>query len=234
MVESIGESWYKGLTIAFNKRWSSGFQYNLNYSLGKGIDTAPLGGSTLAIQGDANRSDPNDLERDKGPNQLDIRHTFNGSVVALSSVSRFGRAMNAILSGNQIALVLLVNSGQPDGIVGSRDLNLDGFNGDRPLFIERNAMHAPVRANVDMRYSRFFDLPGNMRFELQAEAKNVFNIEQTTGVNNTITVDTDGYPVNPDTLERLPLSSISTDQSAYVANSWREQRKFQLGFKFYF
>jgi hypothetical protein len=234
LVQAVGDSWYKGVTVALNKRWSGGIQYSLNYSLGKGEDTAPLGGATLAIQGDPNRSDPVDLARDRGPNQLDIRHTFNASIVGISSVKRFGKALNAILTDNQIGLILLVNSGQLDGIVGSRDLNFDGFGNDRPLFITRNNMHTPVRKNVDMRYSRFFSLPGNRRIEVQAEAKNIFNIEEVTAVSNNITVDVDGYPVDPTTLVRLPLSSISTNTSDYVANGWREQRKFQLGFKFYF
>jgi Carboxypeptidase regulatory-like domain len=234
LVESIGDSWYKGVTIALNRRWSRGVQFALNYSWGKGIDTAPLGGNVLAIQGDSARADPVNLLLDKGPNQLDIRHTFNASIVAISSVTRLGNLMNKILSDNQIALILLVNSGQPDGIAGSRDLNLDGNNGDRPLFITRNSMHAPVRKNVDMRYSRFFQLPGKRRFEVQAEAKNIFNTREVTAVSNTITVDADGYPVDPTTLARLPLDSISLKTSDYAANGFREQRKFQLGFKFYF
>jgi len=77
-------------------------------------------------------------------------------------------------------------------------------------------------------------LGGGKRFEVQAEAKNIFNFEEVTAVSNTITVDLDGYPVDPVTLVRLPLSSISTDTSDYAANGWREQRKFQLGFKFFF
>jgi hypothetical protein len=234
LVESIGESWYKGFTVALNKRYASGMQFALNYNWGKGIDTAPLGGATLAIQGDAARADPANLAIDKGPNQLDIRHTFNGSVVAISSVKRFGRLLNALLTDNQIALVVLVNSGQPDGIQGSRDLNLDGNNNDRPVFILRNSMTAPVRKNVDMRYSRFFPLPGNRRFEIQAEAKNIFNIEEVSAVANTITVDVDGFPVDPVTLVRLAPESISQRASDYAPNGWREQRKFQLGFKFFF
>jgi hypothetical protein len=234
MVESIGESWYRGLTLALNKRWSNNFQWALNYTLGKGEDTAPLGGNTLAIQGDSARSDPNDLERDKGPNQLDIRHTFNVSVVALSKVTSMGPLLNAILSDNQIGAIVLINSGQPDAIASNRDLNLDGFNNDRPLFITRNAMWAPVRSNVDLRYSRFFPLGGNRRFELQAEAKNIFNTEQIVGVNNTVPVDVDGHPIDSVTNVRLPLDSISLSADDYVANSWREQRKFQLGFKFHF
>jgi hypothetical protein len=234
LVESVGRSWYKGVTLALTKRWSSGIQYSLNYSWGKGEDTAPLGGATLAIQGDTNRSDPVDLDRDKGPNQLDIRHTFNGSIVAISRVQRFSPLINTILSDNQVGVILLFSSGPPDGLTGSRDLNFDGVNNDRPLFIRRNNMHTPVRKNVDMRYSRFFQLPGGKRFEVQAEAKNVFNIEQVSAISNNITVDVDGYPVDPVTLQRRPLESISLNTEDYAANGWREQRKFQLGFKFFF
>ena len=234
LMESVGQSWYKGVTLSLNKRYANGVHFALNYGWGKGIDTAPLGGATLAIQGDAARADPATLAFDKGPNQLDIRHTFNGSIVAISTVKRFNPTINKILSDNQISLILLVNSGQPDGIAGSRDLNLDGNNGDRPLFITRNSMHTPVRKNVDMRYSRFFQLPGNKRFEFQAEAKNIFNIEEVSAISNTITVDVDGYPVDPVTLVRQPLSSISQNTEDYAANGWREQRKFQLGFKFFF
>ena len=64
-------SWYKALTLQLTKRMTHGTQFNLNYTFAKGTDTAPLGGATLAVQGDAARSDPQDLLRDKGPNQLD-------------------------------------------------------------------------------------------------------------------------------------------------------------------
>ena len=84
VVQSPGESTYKALLLTFGKRSTNGVQYDLNYTLGKGIDTAPLAGATLSVQGDQPRSDPQDLERDKGPNALDTRHSFNGSIVAMS------------------------------------------------------------------------------------------------------------------------------------------------------
>ncbi|CAN5778345.1 hypothetical protein BH18ACI5_BH18ACI5_16860 [soil metagenome] len=40
-------------------------------------------------------------------------------------------------------------------------------------------------------------------------------------------------PVDPVTLVR-PTTPISLDQGDYVANGWRGQRKFQLGFKLFF
>jgi hypothetical protein len=241
LVQSIGDSWYKGVTLQFTKRMTHGTQFNLNYSYAKGIDTAPLGGGTIAVQGDAGRSDPVNLLRDKAVNQLDQRHTFNGSLVAMSSVTRLNPLLNRILSDNQLGLILQFGSGLPLSITGSRDLNFDGSAGDRPLYIARNALYLPTRWNVDMRYSRFYNLGKNRRVSMEAEFKNLFNNVQESGVNTQITVDTAGYPVDPVTLVRLPLSSISQNIKDYKFNlvgvdtrNGYEQRKFQLGFKFYF
>jgi hypothetical protein len=233
LVQSIGDSWYHGMTAQITKRFSRGIQFNLNYTLAKGEDTAPLGGGTLAVQGDAVRSDPNDLQRDKGPNQLDIRHTFNGSIIATSSVKRFGPVVNAILTNNQVSILYQLNSGIPDSVAGNLDLNLDGNGGDRPLFVERNSMYVPARYNVDMRYSRYFRIHGSRQIELQAEFKNVFNIPQPSGVNNTLTLNANGFPVDAGGVQ-LPLSVISLNGDDYEPTGGREQRKFQLGFKFFF
>jgi hypothetical protein len=46
-------------------------------------------------------------------------------------------------------------------------------------------------------------------------------------------VDADGYPLDA-AGNRMDPSTISTDQGDYVANSWREQRKLQIGLKFLF
>ena len=232
VVQSIGESTYHGMTLQLSKRYSGGAQFSLNYTLGKGEDTAPLGGNALAVQGDARRSDPVDLERDRGPNQLDIRHTFNASIVAISSVERFSPVINKILSDNQVGVLMQLNSGQPDELAGNRDLNRDGQGGDRPLFVTRNAMYVPARYNVDLRYSRFFQLGGNRRFELQAEFKNVFNTEQISSVNNTVEVDTEGRPLVDGVV--VDSSTLSRSGSDYDPTGWREQRKFQLGFKVFF
>ena len=136
--------------------------------------------------------------------------------------------MNALLSDHQIGVMMVINSGQPDAIDSTRDLNFDGFNNDRPLFISRNGLTAPVRSNVDIRYSRFFRVWGDRRLELQIESKNIFNTEQVVGVFNRITVDADGFPLDA-AGNRLDPSTISTDQDDYIANSWREQRKLQIG-----
>jgi hypothetical protein len=232
LVQSIGDSWYKALTLTFGRRWANNVQFDLNYTLAEGIDTAPLGGNTLSVQGDAARSDPTNLARDKGPNSLDIRHTFNGSIVAMSTVTRYSPTWNAILSDHQISAILTFNSGTPTALAGNRDLNLDGINNDRPLDIPRNNIYLPARSNVDLRYSRFFALGGTRRFEVQAEFKNIFNIEQVSNITTTVTVNTAGQIV--DSTGAVVTTPPSTNGNDYPATSGYEQRKFQLGFKFFF
>jgi hypothetical protein len=163
------------MTLQFGKRWNGSLQFDMNYTLAKGTDTAPLGGGT-PVQGDAARSD-HSTSRDKG-NSLDIRHTFNASVVALTNFSIANRTLHHIINNNQLSLLVQVNSGTPVQIAGNTDLNGDGTNNDRPLFITRNSLNLPTRKNVDMRYSRFFNFGGHYKFELQAEFKNVFNNQQ--------------------------------------------------------
>jgi len=226
MVESVGESWYKAMTLQFGKRWNGSLQFDLNYTLAEGLDTAPLGGGTLSVQGDPRRSDPENLQRDKGPNSLDVRHTFNGSIVALSNFNIANRVLHHILNNNQASLFLQLNSGIPVQLQGNVDLNQDGQGGDRPLFISRNGLYRPSRINVDARFSRFFKLGYKQtRLEVQAEFKNLFNKEQISGVQTTYTVDaTTG----------APSAALPANGNALVPTSGYEQRKFQLGFKLFF
>jgi hypothetical protein len=56
---------------------------------------------TLSVQGDPGRSDVTNLDRDKGPNVLDQRHTFVGSIVAAPQFERDGAA-GAILEQQRV------------------------------------------------------------------------------------------------------------------------------------
>jgi hypothetical protein len=225
MVESVGDSWYRAATLQFGKRWNGGLQFDINYTLAKGEDTAPLGGNTLAVQGDAVRSDPADLQRDKGPNSLDVRHTLNASIVALADFDIANRTLSHIINNNQVSLLVQINSGLPVQVAGNRDLNGDGNGSDRPLNVTRNSLYRPARYNVDLRYSRFFNFYRQYRLEVQAEFKNVFNIEQVNGVQTSYAVDA---------ITGAPTVTLPASGSQLIPTSGYEQRKFQLGFKLYF
>ena len=226
-VQSIGDSTYKAMTLSLTKRWSHNYQFDLTYTFGKGEDNAPLTG-TLSVQGDDPRSDPSNLERDRGPNLLDLRHNFAGTIVARSSFTRGNRIVNAILSDNQVGVLMQFNSGLPTSIRGNRDLNLDGNNNDRPLNVGRNSVYLPTRYNTDLRFSRFIPISGSRRAEIIGEWKNIFNTKQVAGVNRTFTLDAAGNPT-----VALPTTGDEFVERGLVTDGY-EQRAFQLGFKFYF
>jgi hypothetical protein len=219
-VMSIGQSSFKSVTLQVNKRFTHGFSFNVQYSLGKGLDNTPLL-TQLTVQSESGRSDPSNIDRDLGPNPLDMRHSVNGNIVYLSTNSSANPIVRALLDGNEIGVLLQFNSGLPVNISANRDLNGDGISSDRPLFVARNSLYLPVRKNVDLRYTRWVPLRGSTRVEFIAELKNVFNTEQMAGINSTIAVDALGNP----------LAAIPTDPYQFVNPSGYEQRKLQLGFK---
>ena len=152
-MQSIGDSTFKGLTLQMSKRLSKGLTYNIQYVTGKGTDNTPLL-TQLTVQAETGRSDPSNLDRDLGPNPLDIRQNLSGNVVYTTSSSSKNGVVRALLNGNQIGILLQFNSGLPLNIRSNLDLNGDGVTSDRPLYISRNSLYLPVRKNIDMRYTR--------------------------------------------------------------------------------
>ena len=73
VTNSLGESQYRGLTLGLRKRFTKGYQFEVNYVLSKDEDN------------DSNERDPFtdrsfnlfDLDLDWGPSDRDIRHKFN-------------------------------------------------------------------------------------------------------------------------------------------------------------
>jgi Carboxypeptidase regulatory-like domain/TonB dependent receptor len=221
-VQSIGDSTFKSMTLQASKRFKRGLTFNVQYSLGKGLDNTPLL-TQLTVQSETGRSDPSNLDRDIGPNPLDMRHNFTGNIVYVSENHSSNVVVRQLLSGNQFGVLLQFNSGLPVNILANRDLNGDGVNpnSDRPLFVARNPLYLPVRKNVDARYTRWIPIRGSVRGEIIAELKNVFNTEQLSGITTTLAVDAAGNPT----------VAIPTDPYQFVNPSGYEQRKFQLGFR---
>jgi len=221
--QALGESSYKAMTLQLARRFSHGIQWDLAYTLASSEDTAPITG-TLSVQGDAGREDPSSLERDKGPNILDQRHTFVASLVAQPSVKMNSSAMSALLNNNQLGLAIQFASGIPVNVRSNRELNNDGISSDRPVGVTRNSLRLPARYNIDARYSRQVPFGRRAAAEIIAELKNVFNTEQWSGVTSTVITDVAGNPA----------TTIPTSGNGFAPNGGYEQRQFQLGFKIRF
>lgn len=220
-VQSIGDSSFKSMTLQVSKRFAQGLSFNVQYSLGKGLDNTPLL-TQLTVQSETGRSDPSNLDRDRGPNPLDMRHSVNGNIVYVSTNTSSNAVVRQLLNGNEVGVLLQFNSGLPVNILASgRDLNGDGVLSDRPLFVARNPLYLPVRKNVDLRYTRWIPIQGAARGEIIAELKNVFNTVELSGITTARTTDAAGNPV----------AAIPTDPFQFPNPSGYEQRKFQLGFK---
>jgi carboxypeptidase family protein/TonB-dependent receptor-like protein len=222
-VQSIGESSFKSMTLQVSKRFKDGLTFNLQYALGKGTDNTPLL-TQLTVQSEPGRSDPSSLDRDHGPNPLDMRHNFTGNIVYTTASHSANPIVRELLSGNEIGVLLQFNSGLPVNLLANRDLNGDGVSSDRPLSVTRNSLYLPARNNVDLRYTRSIPIRGTARGEVIAELKNAFNTEQLGSIITTLGVDALGNP----------LSAIPTDPYQFLGpNSGAvfEQRKFQLGFR---
>src|SRR5262249_18590984 len=98
-VQSIGESEFKSIPFQTDKRFGNGVSFNVQYSFGKGTDDTPLR-TQLTVQAEAGPSDPSNLERDKGPNPLDMRHNLNGNIIYLSSNHSSNAIVRRPLNGN--------------------------------------------------------------------------------------------------------------------------------------
>jgi hypothetical protein len=224
LVESIGESDYRNMTVQLTRRAADGVQFDLAYTLGKSEDNAPIT-SVLSVTGDAGRSNPEDLDYDRGPNVLDQRHTFVGSVVATPRYEGDMAVLGGLINGTVVGVAMQFASGIPVNLrTTPGEINNDGVASDRPAGVPRNALNLPARYNVDLRLSRQVPV-GRTRAEVIAEVKNVFNTVQWSGVTATIPVDTaTGLPIGP-----LPTSGDQLRPSGGF-----EQRQFQLGFRLMF
>ena len=227
--QAIGESSYKALTLQFARRLYRGVQWDLAYTLAKSDDNAPIT-STLSIQGDTGgRSDPANLDTDKGPNILDQRHTFVGSIVAQPQVEAAGIA-GTILNNNLFGIALQFANGIPVTLRSSRELNNDAIGADRPIGVTRNSYNLPARYNVDLRYSRLFPVTVSTKLELMAEVKNLFNTEQWASATTTVNTDALGNPVTAAGAPlTLPAPGAIHRDAVFSPTGGYEQRQLQVG-----
>jgi len=215
LTESAAISQYDALTLQLAQRLSRGLQFSANYTLSKATDDAPdtdLEGELL--------TDPTNRAFDRGNSSADQRHTFVTSMVFRPRFSVEQKAIRRILNHNQFGILARANSGGRFNIYCSCDLNRDGAFSDRPVGIDRNSGKTPNQYNVDLRYSRFFDLTERYKLEVFGEFTNLFNINSIVVYRNT-TVST-----NTTTGEMI---GGFPDFRARNQSTGQDSRQFQLG-----
>jgi hypothetical protein len=118
---------YNGLQMAFSKRFSNRYSFEINHTFGKGVATQ---GGDLASYITADIGSTQDFwdpEFDRGPTEDDVRHRFTGMFIyELPDLSGRRPLVKGVLGGWQISGILNARTGQvltitqPSGIPGSR------------------------------------------------------------------------------------------------------------------
>lgn len=163
--ESSGDSYYHGMTLSFNRRFSRWFGARASYTLSKAIDNA----------GNAFFFSPQDnfnLRDERGRGDNDQRH-----LLAVSGVFEY--------KGFQVSSIFRYGSALPFNIVTGTDRNFDTNVNDRPVGVGRNTGVGFDFASSDLRVSQRFRIGERWSIDVLAEAFNLFNRANYQLPNNT-------------------------------------------------
>jgi outer membrane receptor protein involved in Fe transport len=166
--QSIGDSWYDGMTLALTQRPASWGSVRLAYTLSKGLDTS---GNFFFSQ----PQNANDVGAERGRSDNDQRHrlTLSGTLRAPRSLD--GTLVRRLAGGWLFSYVYTYTSGLPFNVQLPNDRNGDTNFNDRPAGVGRNAGEGFDYKSLDLRLSRTFTLGGGLSIETILDAFNVLN-----------------------------------------------------------
>jgi len=172
---STGSALYHGVTVELTKRFSDHYSFLANYTLSRATD------DVTDFNIDYSSLNNTNLALDRARSTFDQRHkiTFAG---ILDSPWK-----NLFLTGFQFSPILRYNSGHPFNLLAGADVNGDtnSFT-DRPPGAGRNSGLGPDYFDIDARLSRNFKMRETLTLRLTAEAFNLFNRTNYSGVNNVV------------------------------------------------
>lgn len=179
--EGTGNSFYNGLVISVEKRFSRNFQATASYTFSKIIDDKPDATSVVPFNSndDSKQVQQSFLIRDdRGPGDSFTPHRFVGrGVWSLSYFKGSNRYMNALLNGWEVGGIYQVSSNTPfSARMGTTDLNRDGNQyTDRAPGFGRNQYRRDTLNNLDINVSRFINVTEKCKFQIRGELFNAFN-----------------------------------------------------------
>jgi outer membrane receptor protein involved in Fe transport len=203
-----GHTEYNAVKFAVNKRMSSQYALQANYTLGRArgdVDNFRLANSFVpgltAIDGDRSYQ--------WGPSDSDVRH-----VLALSGLYEAPY-------GVRVGAALFARSGFPFTGVSGLDADGDGFSsngsyGDRPASLSRNSFRYPATVTLDASVAYDLRIAGAQRFEIRIDAFNIANRRSVSNLNTIIGLD----PSNPPATFRT-VTGVRDQRQAQIAVRYR-------------
>jgi hypothetical protein len=229
-IRSSIKSEYHALVLQANRRLTSGLQFQTSYTLSRATDTNQVSQTFTTTNVPSN---PYDLSSESGYSNFDRRHKFAANAVWSPGLSPDRAAFTrAIFGGWTLAPAVTIFSGLPFSAEAGNNLTGSSGGGARVPFITRNAFRAPSQATVDFRLSRRFRFTETVNLEFLAEAFNLFNRVNVTGVDDTLyALDSS----NPNNLRLIAESDFGMPGSTGLNNSFCfRERQVQLAVRFHF
>lgn len=221
--ESAYDSYFHGITLSVNQRFSERFSLFAHYTFSKAIDNF-IDISSVAQE----RINSFKLRDERALSLQDVRHRFVITGLGESP------AQNKFLRDFKLSTIITLESGKPYNLLAGVDLNQDGDSppGDRPqvggVSIGRNAGITPGFINVDLRLTRKFSLHERYKLEGIAEVFNLCNTTNISNLNRTFAPDAQGNFNLPNKQNGRFSAPSNRYLGAFPA------RQFQLGFRLNF
>ena len=208
--ESSAKSRYNGVTLDFQRRFANNWQARLAWTHATVKDDKPDATAVVPFSsGDDAKyaSDPLNIPLDYtyGDNDVRDRVVLSG-VWSLDSYAQGTTGfLRALASGWTISGIASYQSGQPYTPSVSSDLKNDGNpSNDIAPDERRNSRRLPTQMSIDPRISKEISLFATARLQLIAEAFNVLNRSNVSGVNRA------KYSYNATTKVLTPLATYGT------------------------
>jgi hypothetical protein len=175
--QSIGDSWYDGMSLSLNQRATQWASFRVSYTLSKSLDTS----------GNFFFSTPQDnfnIAAEKGRSDNDQRHrlTFSGTLNTPRHNSSPWK--DALSNGWLFSYIYSYTSALPFNIQTGNDRNGDTNANDRPLGVGRNTGEGFPFQSLDLRLSRSFALTERCKLEAMVDGFNVLNHRNNQLPNN--------------------------------------------------
>jgi len=197
-IESSVKTWYDGLLVSAQKRFSNRYSFNASYTLQKSFNFS----NDDQIPFQVPPLNPNNLRLDKGPPPNEERHRFTFHAVAdmpygfqlspiytLASGVPFDIQLPPDIGGTRIPQ-LQRNAGGRTFRTGS-ELNtfINQYNTGRPLvsrlpLVPDNVKLGDSFQSLDLRLTKTFRFSEHFNIQGIAEVFNLFNVTNIRGVNN--------------------------------------------------
>jgi outer membrane receptor protein involved in Fe transport len=248
-VENGGQSWYNALVLQLTKRFTHGFQAQVNYTWSHAIDDGNEQGASWNVASSFNNATFNgNYALDKGSSTLDQRHRLSVNWIWSPTIITSGsQTSKFLLNGWELSAITTVASAHPaSATVNSPSTStgaefpgvslfygtLNGSGGStRVPFLPYDSLDVDQIYNVDARITRKFSLGEHKSLNLGFEAFNAFNTIHNTSI------QTAAYSVSGNILKPVTTNGVSHVGDGSASQGFPDgtnARRMQVAVRFVF